>query len=135
MVEVVEKEFLGLTKAKMWTYLILAGVLLIGLLVANFAWENPSDAKAALDGFLGLPGWALGGIAAVAGLVIFLLGLKIEADWPEALGALLIAGAFMAAEVMIGLETFMFGGLEVMPYVVPLLVFVVLFGVGIVKSK
>ncbi len=131
----VEKEFMGGQKAKMWTYLILAGALLVGLVVANFAWENPEQATAALDGFLGLPGWAIAAIAAVAGAGVFALGLKIEADWPEALGALMISGAVLAGEVMIGLDSFALGGISVLPYVIPLLVFVILFGVAIVKSK
>lgn len=130
-----EKEYMGRSKARMWTYVILAAALLIGLIVANFAWENPEDARAALDGFLGLPGWAIAGITAVIGAGVFALGLKVEADWPEALGALMIAGAIMAIEVMIGLDVFSPGGLTVLPYVIPLLVFVVLFGVGMVKSK
>lgn len=132
---VAEKEYMGGKKAKMWTYLILAAALLIGLVVANFAWERPEQAKDALDGFLGLPGWAIAAIAAVIGAGVFVLGLKIEADWPEALGALMIAGSVMAVEVMVGLDSFSPGGMTVLPYVIPLLVFVVLFGIGMVKSK
>lgn len=132
---VAEKEFMGGKKAKMWTYLILAAALLIGLVIANFAWENPDDATKALDGFLGLPGWAIAGITAVIGAAVFGLGLKIEADWPEALGAMMIGGAVMAGEVMVGLDTFAFGGITVLPYVIPLMVFLVLFGVSMVKSK
>lgn len=130
-----EKEYMGRGKARMWTYVILAGALLIGLIVANFAWENPGEAKAALDGFLGLPGWAIAGITAVLGAGVFAVGLKIEADWPEALGALMIAGAVMAGEVMIGLDVFSPGGMTVLPYAIPILVFLVLFGAGMVKSK
>ncbi len=113
----------------------MAAALLIGLVVANFAWERPEQAKDALDGFLGLPGWAIAAIAAVIGAGVFVLGLKIEADWPEALGALMIAGSVMAVEVMVGLDSFSPGGMTVLPYVIPLLVFVVLFGIGMVKSK
>ena len=130
-----EREYMGRNKARMWTYVILAAVLLIGLVVANFAWENPEQAKSTLDGFLGLPGWAIAGITAVIGAGVFALGLKVEADWPEALGAFMIAGSIMSIEVMIGLDTFSPGGMKVLPYVIPLLVFVVLFGVGMVKSK
>lgn len=132
---VAEKEFMGGKKAKMWTYVILAAVLLIGLVIANFAWENPEQATSALDGFLGLPGWAIAGITAALGAVVFVLGLKIEADWPEALGAMMIAGAVMAGEVMIGLDKFAVGGMTVLPYVIPLMVFLVLFGLSMVKSK
>ena len=74
-----EREYMGRNKARMWTYVILAAVLLIGLVVANFAWENPEQAKGALDGFLGLPGWAIAGITAVIGAGVFALGLKVEA--------------------------------------------------------
>ena len=135
MAQTVEKEYMGGSKAKVWTYLILAGLLLVGLIVANFAWENPDDARAALDGFLGLPGWAVVGIVTVVGALVFWGGLKIEADWPEALGALLISGAVLAVETMIGLDTFVLFGMSFMPYFIPLAVFVALFGVGMVKSK
>ena len=135
MAQTVEKEFLGGSKARVWTYLILAAILLIGLLVANFAWEKPEQAKAALDGMMGLPGWAWVGITLVLGIVVFIGGLKIEADWPEALGAMLVAGAVLAAEAMIGIDTFAIGGIKFLPYFIPLAVFVVMFGVGMVKSK
>lgn len=135
MAQTVEHEFLGGSKAKVWTYLILAGLLLVGLLIANFAWENPEDARSALDGFLGLPGWALAGIVALVGVLVFWGGLKIEADWPEALGALLIAGAVLAGEIMIGIDTFKFAGMGFMPYFIPLAIFAVLFGVGMLKSR
>lgn len=135
MAQTVEQEFMGGSKARVWTYLILAGLLLVGLLVANFAWENPEDARAALDGFLGLPGWAICGIVALVGALVFWGGLKIEADWPEALGAAMIAGAVLAVEMMIGLDTFRIAGMNFMPYFIPLAVFVALFGVGLFKSK
>jgi hypothetical protein len=135
MAQTVEQEYMGGSKARVWTYVILAGLLLIGLLVANFVWANPEDARAALDGFLGLPGWAIVAIMAVLGVLVFWAGLKIEADWPEAVGALLIAGAVLAIEMMVGLETFMLFNMAFVPYFIPLFVFVVLFGVGMLKSK
>ncbi|PRQ07528.1 hypothetical protein [Enhygromyxa salina] len=135
MAQTVEEEYMGGSKARVWTYVILAGLLLVGLLVANFVWANPDDARAALDGFLGLPGWAIVGIMAVLGVLVFWGGLKIEADWPEAVGALMIAGAVLAVEMMVGLETFRLFGMGFMPYFIPLAVFVVLFGLGMVKSK
>jgi hypothetical protein len=135
MAQTVEQEFMGGSKAKVWTYVILAGLLLVGLLVANFAWENPEDARAALDGFLGLPGWAIVAIIALLGVLVFWGGLKIEADWPEALGALLIAGAVLSVEMMVGLDHFRLLDMGFMPYFIPLFVFVILFGVGMVKSK
>jgi hypothetical protein len=135
MAQAVEEEFMGGSKAKVWTFLILGVLLLIALLVGQAAWENPQDAKDALDGFMGLPGWALAGISMAVGSVVFYLGLKIETDWPEALGAAMIAGGVMAFEVMIGLDKFEFGGVSLLPYIIPLLIFGVLFGVGMVKSK
>ena len=66
---------------------------------------------------------------------MFWFGLKIEADWPEALGAAMIAGAVLAVEMMIGLDTFRIAGMSFMPYFIPLGVFVALFGVGLFKSK
>ena len=75
------------------------------------------------------------GIVAVVGGLVFLGGLKIEADWPEAVGALLIAGAVLAGEIMIGIDTFKVAGVGFMPYFIPLAIFGVLFGVGLLKSK
>ena len=135
MAQTVEQEYMGGSKARVWTYVILAGLLLVGLLVANFAWENPEDARAALDGFLGLPGWAIVAIITVLGVLVFWGGLKIEADWPEALGAMMLAGAVLSVEMMVGLDTFRIAGMSFLPYFIPLFVFVVLFGVGMVKSK
>ena len=135
MAQTIEKEFMGGSKARMWTYVILAGILLVGLVVANFAWENPEDAKAALDGLLGLPGWAVVAIMFVVGILVFLGGLRIEADWPEALGAFLIAGGVLAVEMMVGLETFVVAGMSFFPYIIPLGVFIIFVGVGVAKSK
>ena len=135
MAQTVEDEFLGDSKARMWTFVILGALLLVGVLVAQAAWENPEQARAALDGLLGLPGWAHAAITGGLGLVIFYLGLKVETDWPEALGAAMISGSFLALEIMVGLEHFEFGGLTLLPFVLPLLIFTVFFGVGLSKSK
>lgn len=135
MAQPIEHEYMGGSKARVWTYLILAGLLLVGLLVANFAWKNPEDARNAINGFLGLPGWAIVGIVAVIGFVVFYLDTKIEADWPEALGALMISGAVLSGEMMIGLDKFKLFGMSFMPFFIPLMVFVIFFGVGMIKSK
>lgn len=135
MAQPIEHEFMGGSKARVWTYLILAGLLLVGLLVANFAWKNPEDARNAINGFLGLPGWAIVGIVAVIGFIVFYLGTKIEADWPEAVGALMISGAVLSGEMMIGLDKFKLFGMGFLPYFIPLMVFVIFFGVGMIKSK
>ena len=94
-----EREFLGRKKAKLWTYLIFGTVLALGILLANFAVVNPALARRGVDYVLGLPAGAFPVIAGVVGALIYVLGLKIETDWPEALGALLIAGAVASGRV------------------------------------
>jgi hypothetical protein len=131
----VENEYMGGRKAKLWTYIILLGVLIAGVLVVNFAWKNPELAETGIDSFLGLPSWVFPIITAVVGILVFWLGLKIESDWPEALGALLIAGSVAAGEIMIGWNTFALGGLVVVPYVIPILTFLILLAIGMNKSR
>ena len=131
----VENEYMGGRKAKLWTYIILLGVLIAGVLVVNFAWKNPELAETGIDSFLGLPSWLFPIITAILGILVFWLGLKIESDWPEALGALLIAGSVAAGEIMIGWNTFALGGLVVVPYVIPILTFLILLAIGMNKSR
>ncbi len=130
-----EREFMGRKKAKLWTYLIFGTVLALGILLANFAVVNPALARRGVDYVLGLPAGAFPVIAGVVGALIYVLGLKIETDWPEALGALLIAGAVAWGEFLIGWDRFVVGGLAVTPYVIPLLTFLVLLMVGMLKSR
>jgi len=128
-----EREFMGSRKSKMWTYLILMMVLLVGAIVANAAFSNPALAKNGVKTFLGLPGWALAAITFVLGVIIYWVGLNLETDWPEAVGAFLIAGSIAAAEFMIGWEHFTLG-LFILPYMIPIVVFVILLMVGMKKS-
>ena len=130
-----EREFMGRKKAKLWTYLIFGTVLALGILLANFALVNPALARRGVDYFLGLPAEACPGIAGVRGALIYVLGLKIETDWPEALGALLVAGAVAWGEFLIGWDRFVVGGMAVTPYVIPLFTFLVLLMVGLLKSR
>ena len=130
-----EREFMGRKKAKLWTYLIFGTVLALGILLANFAVVNPALARRGVDYFLGLPAGAFPVIVGFFGALIYVLGLKIETDWPEALGALLIAGAVAWGEFLIGWDRFVVGGLAVTPYVIPLLAFLVLLMVGMLKSR
>lgn len=130
-----ETQYLGGGKAKVWTYLILAVVLLVGVVIANFALTNPQTAKNGFDMFLGLPSWAFPTIALVTGILVYWLGLKIETDWPEGVGAAMVAGAIAAGELMIGWEKFELGGMVVLPYVLPLLVFLGMMGYSVVKSR
>jgi uncharacterized integral membrane protein len=131
----VETQFLGGRKAKLWTYLILGVLLCVAVLIANFAIKNPEAAQGALDGFLGLPGWAYPTIAGVLGAIIFWFGLKMETDWPEFLGALMIGGSVLTAEVLLGWENFEIGGIGAIPFVLPPAVFLVLLIIGMAKSK
>jgi hypothetical protein len=130
-----ETEYLGGRKAKIWTYLILGLVLAVGVIAANFAIANPEAARDWLGAFLGLPNWAFPSIAAVVGLFVYWLGLRTEADWPEALGALLIAGAVLGFEILLGWSQFQFGWFTAFPYVLPFIVFIILLLIGLRVSR
>jgi hypothetical protein len=130
-----EKQYMGSGRAKMWTYLILAVVLVAGTVIANFAMTNPETAKHGVDAFLGLPPFAFPAIAVGGGLLLYLLGLKLETDWPEGLGALLVAGGIASAEILFGWEKFELGGMVVVPYVIPVVAFLVLMGYSIARSR
>ncbi len=122
------------TRSKTWTYMIVALGLLGAIVLVNVVFSNPAAAKHSLDSLFGLPGWALWvGIAAV-GALIFWGGLKVEADWPEHLGALMIATAVAAGEILVGWHRFELGGLVVLPYLFAPLVLVVLYIVAMQKS-
>lgn len=128
-----EREFAGKGRARVWTYLIVAGLLLVGAVVANLAFNNPTTAKEGVTSFIGLPAWLLAVIGIAVGSGIYWLGLKIETDWPEFLGAGLIGISLYALEIVIGWSRFELG-LVVTPYILPLLVFVILVMVGMKKS-
>ena len=130
-----EREFMGRKKAKLWTYLIFGTLLVLGVLLANFALVNPDLTRRGVDYFLGLPSSAFPVIAGLVGVLIYVLGLKIETDWPEALGALLIAGSVAWAEFLIGWDRFIVAGVAVTPYAIPLITFLGLLMVGIFKSR
>ena len=129
-----EHEFLGKHKDKMWTYLILMVLLIAIVLVINLVWQNPARAHAGMKHFIGLPAWALAAIAFVVGALIFWGGLKVEADWPEAVGAFLISGSIAWFELIVGWNHFSVGGLVVLPYLLPLVAFVLLLMYGMRNS-
>ena len=129
-----EREFMGGSKSKMWTYLIFLGVLVLGALIANFAFSNPTMASNGIHKIFGLPGWALSLVVFLVGALIFWLGLRMETDWPEALGAFLIAGSIAALEFIIGWKHFDIGGMFVLPYLIPIVVFVILLMYGMRRS-
>jgi hypothetical protein len=132
--EVQEREFMGGQKSKMWTYLILGVLLITVVVVINVVWKNPTAAKDGFKSFLGMPSWALATTCFVAGALIFWIGLKIETDWPEAIGAFLISASVVAFELMLGWSKLELGGLFVVPYLIPLAVFVLLLMYGMKRS-
>ncbi len=131
--EIVEREFMGKGRSKVWTYLILM-MLLVGLVILiNVVWKNPTAASEGFKSFFGLPAWALATVTFVVGAIVFWGGLKIETDWPEAIGAFLIAGAVAWFELIVGWSRFELG-LIVVPYIIPLAVFGLLLMYGMKKS-
>jgi hypothetical protein len=121
-----EREFMGGQKSKMWTYLILMALLIGIVILINVVWKNPTAAREGVKHFLGLPSWALATVTFLVGACVFWVGLKIETDWPEAIGAFLISGSVVAFELMVGWHKLYLGGLFVVPYIIPLVVFVLL---------
>jgi hypothetical protein len=121
-------------RSRAWTYLLVAIGLIGATVLVNLVISNPESARQTMQRLFGLPGWALTAIVAVAGLLIFWLGLKVEADWPEHVGAVLIAGAAAAAEILIGWHKLEIGGLVVVPYIIPPLILVVLWIWAMQKS-
>ena len=65
--------------------------------------------------FVGLPGWALALVMFIVGALLYMLGLKVEPDWPEAIGAFCIAASATWFEIIIGWSKFDIGGMFVIP--------------------
>ena len=130
-----QKEFMGKGRSRMQTYLILGVLLIAGLLVINLAVSSPETARTGIRSVAGLPSWAFPVIMVVLGFIIFWFGLKLETDWPEAIGSLLIASAVATAEVMVGWNKFAVAGIFVLPYVLPVLIFFILLFYGMQKSR
>ncbi len=104
-----ERQFMGGQKSRVWTYLILMAVLIGIVILVNVVWKNPTLARDGVKSFLGLPSWALATVTFLVGAIVFWVGLKIETDWPEAIGAFLIAGSVAAFELVAGWSRFEFG--------------------------
>jgi len=131
--EIVERAYMGKGRSRIWTYLILMVVLMAVVIAVNLVWKSPEAAREGVQSFLGLPSWALATITFVVGALIFWLGLKMETDWPEALGAFLISASVAAGEIVVGWERFELG-LIVLPYLIPVAIFVLLLIYGMKKS-
>ncbi|MFH2006520.1 MAG: hypothetical protein ABI333_08045 [bacterium] len=130
-----EQRFLGMRKDKLWTFVIVGILLVISFVVLNYTVGNYESAKSGIGKFLSLPGWVYPIIVGGVGLVIFWLGLKVEADWPEVLGSGLIAVAVAVAEVMIGWKKFALGGMSIVPIAIPVGVFLIFIVIGMLKSR
>ncbi|MCX5744394.1 MAG: hypothetical protein NT062_18040 [Proteobacteria bacterium] len=128
-----ERSFMGSSKSKMWTYLILMVLLVVIVVVINLVWKDPTRATQGMKTFIGLPGWALATVIFIVGAIVFWFGLKVETDWPEALGAFLISGSIAAFEFIVGWSHFELG-LVVVPYLIPLATFALLLMYGMKKS-
>ena len=135
MVEDPEHDFLGKHRDKMWTYFILLAMLIGIVVVLNVVWQNPSRASEGVKSFVGLPGWALATVTFIAGALLFILGLKVEPDWPEAIGAFFIAASATWFEIIVGWNHFDLGGLFVIPYLIPVAIFLLLLMYGIRNSR
>jgi len=132
--EIVERQFMGKGRSRVWTYLILM-VLLVGIVVViNLTWNSPETMSSGVKSFFGLPAWALATVTFLIGGGIFWLGLKMETDWPEAIGAFLISGSIGWFEIIVGWNRFALGGLVVLPYVIPVVTFALLLVYGMKKS-
>jgi len=135
MVEDPEHDFLGKHRDKMWTYFILLAFLIGIVVVLNVVWQDPHRASEGMKSFVGLPAWALATVTFIVGALFFTLGLKIEPDWPEAIGAFFIAASATWFEMIIGWKYFDLGGLFVIPYLIPVVIFLLLLMYGIRNSK
>lgn len=132
--DTVEREFMGKGRSRVWTYLILMILLVAIVVVINLVWNNPTGAREGVKSFFGLPSYLLALIMFLIGSVVFWLGLKMETDWPEAFGAFLVSASIFWGEIIIGWSKFDIGGLVVLPYVIPIVVFATLLIYGMKKS-
>jgi|SRR5688572_11379299 len=130
-----ENQYLGSGKARLWTYMIVALGLVVGAIAVNFAIKNPELAQKGVETFLGMPNWGFPLVGILVGAIVYRVGLSIEADWPEALGAFIIAASVAAGELLIGWNKFAIGGLALLPFAIPALVFIVLMMMGTARSK
>jgi hypothetical protein len=135
MSEVVEKEFMGKGRSKVWTYLIFMILLVLVAVVVNVVWNDPDSARNGMSSFFGLPSYTLALVLFLVGSIVFWLGLKMETDWPEGIGAFMITCAVTWGELIIGWSKFDIGGLFVLPYLIPILVFALLLIYAMKRSE
>ncbi|MBA2545159.1 MAG: hypothetical protein H0V17_36290 [Deltaproteobacteria bacterium] len=134
MSEVMEKEFMGKGRSKVWTYLIFMILLVIAAVIVNVVWNDPTSAREGMSTFFGLPSYTLALVLFLVGAIVFWLGLKMETDWPEGIGAFMITAAVIWGQFIIGWAKFDLGGLIVLPYLIPILTFSLLLIYAMKKS-
>lgn len=122
-------------KGRIWTYLILATGLVLVAVIVNLVMSNPDLATKGVDVIAGLPAWAFPALTGAIGLLLFYIGLKIETDWPEQVGAVLVAASIAGGEFLLGWQNFELGGLTVVPYAIPVVVCLILMMIANVKSR
>ncbi len=120
--DVVEREFMGKGRSRIWTYLILMLLMVAAVVIINVVWNDPSRAANGIKSFAGLPAWALALVTFIIGAILYWMGLKMETDWPEGIGAFLISASVAWGMLIIGWGHFELG-LVVVPYVIPVAVF------------
>ncbi len=129
-----ESRLMANIRNKLWSILIVGVTLLLGFVLLRYAIMSPDKAKAGYSTIAGMPGWLTPIIMLVAGAGIFWLGLKIRNDWPEVLGAGLIAGSVGVTEMMIGWHKFAIGS-SFTPILIPVAVFIALILFSQMRSR
>jgi len=129
-----ESRLMANVRNKLWSMVFVGVTLVVGFVLLRYVVMSPDKAKAGYDTFMGLPGWATPIIMVALGAGVFYLGLKVRSDWPEMLGAGLIAGAVGVVEMKIGWEKFEIGS-SYTPIIIPALVFVALIMFSQARSR
>ena len=131
--DIVEREFMGKGRSRIWTYLILMLLMVAVVVIINVVWNDPNRAANGIRSFAGLPAWALALVTFIVGALLYWMGLKMETDWPEGIGAFLISASVAWGMLIIGWGNFELG-LVVVPYVIPVAVFGILLIYAMKKS-
>ena len=129
-----ESRLMANLRNKLWSILIVGATLVVAFVLLRYAVMSPDKAKAGYKTIAGMPGWAVPIIMILAGAGIFWLGLKVRSDWPEIIGAGLIAGAVGVVELMIGWQKFAIGS-SFTPIIIPAIVFVALIFFSQARSR
>ncbi len=129
-----ESRLMANLRNKIWSIAIVGGTLVLAFVLLRYIVMSPDKAKAGYSTIAGLPGWLTPIIMVALGAGIFWLGLKVRSDWPEILGAGLIAGAVGVTEMMIGWHKFAIGS-SLTPILIPAAVFVALIIFSQMRSR